>query len=284
MCCKSKWVGGLVALAGLLVTVGVLSGTETGRWISGVAWVQLQKAWSWGHDQVPPEDELKRIANEVENLNKDQAIQFDKIIQQERSIDKVAKDVETRQKAFNEQWKVIVLLKKAVEDAKASEKTYVTIEGKESDIALARKELSERWDAFKRTKSGLELKEAELKEKKENLVAMNDNMTEMAKTKEEYASKVEELKTKLESARLAQTKADAPAINEGWKNRQTHIQDSLDRIGDQIESMNRMAQERAKTVTTKANTGAAQAVKNDTTEKEILDFEQGLKSLNVNNK
>jgi chromosome segregation ATPase len=282
MCCKTKWFGGLAALAGLLVTIGVLSGTETGRWLAGTAWVQVGKIWDWGQNQVSPEDELKRIANEVENLNKDIAVQFDKIVQQERSIDKVAKDVETRQKASNEQWQVITKLKNAVEDAKASEQTFVVFEGKKSDVAVARKELTERWDAFKRTKHGLELKEAELKEKKETLAAMNDNMNEMAKAKDDYALKVDALKTQLETARQAQAKADAPALNEGWKTRQTHIQDSLDRIGDQITSMNRMAEQRAQQVKTKADTGAAQTVKNDSTEKEIREFEEGLKNLNIN--
>ena len=282
MCCKTKWVGGLAALAGLLVTIGVLSSTETGRWLTGTAWVQVQKVWDWGQNQVSPEDELKRIANEIENLNKDIAVQFDKQVQQERAIEKVAKDVETRQKASNEQWQIITALKKAVEDAKNSEQTQVSFEGKKSDIFTARKELTERWEAFKRTKSGLELKEAELKEKKETLVAMNENMSDMVKAKDDYALKVDELKTKLEAAHAAQARGDNHAINDAWKNRQTHIQDSLDRIGDQIESMNRLAQERAKFVKTKADTGAAQTVKNDSTEKEIREFEEELKNLNVN--
>jgi len=282
MCCKTKWFGGLAALAGLLVTVGVLSSTETGRWLTGLGWVQLQSVWNWGHDQVPPDVELKRIANEVENLNKDIALQFDRQVQQERAIEKVAKDVEARTKAANEQYKVVSLLKKAVEEAKSSEQNYVVFEGKKSDVAVARKELTERWEAFKRTKNGLDLKEAELKEKKETLAAMNENMNDMVKAKDDYALKVDELKTKLESAIAAQTRGDAHAVNDGWKNRQTHIQDSIDRIGDQIETMNRMAQQRAKDIKVKAETGAAQTVKNDTTEKEIRDFEEGLKSLNVN--
>lgn len=279
MCCKTKWFGGLAALAGLLVAIGVLSGTESGRWLTGTAWVQVQKVWKWGESQVSPEDELARIANEVDNLNKDIAVQFDKIVQQERAVEKVAKDVDTRNKAVAEQWRVITVLKTAVEEAKSSEKDFVVFEGNKSDLAKARKELTERWEVFKRAKNGLDLKEAELKEKKETLAAMNDNMNDMAKAKDDYALKVDELKTRLETARQAQAKADAPAVNDGWKNRQTHIQDSLDKIGDQIESMTRLAQERAKQVKTKVDTGAAQTVKNDITEDEISKYEEALKQV-----
>jgi len=282
MCCKGKWVGGLAALAVLLVGLGVLSGTDAGRWLTGTAWVQVGKVWDWGTKQVSLEDELKRIENEVQNLNKDIADQYDKNATFQAGIEKVEKDVVVRHKAVEEQWRVIKVLQTAIEDAKVRELKTVSFEGKTSDLGLARKELTDRWDAFKRAKAALDQKEAELKEKKATLDAMNENMAAMIQAKDDYKLKLDELQTKLAAAQAAQARAEmqGKAVDETWKSRQAHIQDSMEKVAGQIDVMTKKAQEYGKLLTDrKADTGAGQAVHNDIADEEIRKYEDGLNKL-----
>src|SRR5262245_23429985 len=282
MCCSKKWVGGLAALAVILVGLGVLSGTDAGRWVTGTAWVQVQKVWDWSYKQVLPEDELKRIGNEVENLNKDIAVQFDKIYEYQFAIEKVEKDVVIRNKAVEEQWRIIKALQTSIEEAKAHETSFVVFEGKKSDLPVARKELTDRWDTFKRAKAALETKTAELTERKATLDAMKENMDAMVKAKEDYRLKLDELQTKLEKVRTEQARQQEAAgkVDDNWKNRQTHIQESMEKIAGQIDVMSKKAQEYGKMVADKkSDTGAGQAVKNDITEEEIRKYEDGLNKL-----
>src|SRR5262245_57371899 len=145
MCCSKKWVGGLAALALLAVGVGVLSQTEAGGW----AKVQWQKVGAWFQKQVTPEDELARIANEIKDLDQDIDAKYDEIVLKQKQIENSAKTIEPAKTELAKQWRIINELKTAIDRAREDGSEKVSFDGKASDLALARKDLTARWEKFK---------------------------------------------------------------------------------------------------------------------------------------
>jgi chromosome segregation ATPase len=279
MCCTKKWVGGLAALAALVLGLTVFSATDGGNWALGTAKVQWQKMWAWTQKQVTPEDEIARIANEVKDLDQDIDVYYDRIITQQRVVAKSADGLKKDREVVDEQWKVIKVLQVAVEKAKTDDKSFVTFEGKTSELSVARKELTQRWEKFKSAKATVESREKQLDVQKETLAALNDTYNAMRKAKDDYGVKLEQLNTQVASIRAAQAQNQLQAGGDEWTNRLSRVQASMDQISDKLEAMNARVSEQSKKFTGRDVTGAADTVKNDKTEQEIADFEANLNKL-----
>jgi hypothetical protein len=272
MCCK-KWVGGLAALAVLVVGGLLVLGTPVGRWLE----VQWDKVTGWASKQVSPEDQLAIIAKEIQKLDEDIDAKYDEIIAKQGEIKKTMAGLEPLRKDVEQQWKVVNLLKAAIEKAREENLAKVSIDGKTSDLAAARKDLTNHWDRFKTLKSALDAREAQLQGQKETLAALQETHAQMIKAKEEYAVKLENLHTQLEKLRLEQAKGAAGAESEAYKTRLTRIQEAMDKVGGQMTALTDKAQNQKLHFVDQ--TGAEQSVKNDIAEDEIRKFEEAKKLL-----
>jgi chromosome segregation ATPase len=264
MCCK-KWVGGLAALALLVVTLGVVSGTDTGHKWLGLAWVQVQKVCGWADKQVVPEDELARMTNDANNLDKEIDDLADKVAHQKIEIKKTDKALADLQDKAKAEALAIKKLQKALDEAKG--KTFVVLGGKESDIGVARKELTDTWVRFNSLDGRLQATEGLLKEQKTTLEALSQTREDMKKTKSECLAKIEQFKQELQAIRAAQARGEAGAVSDAWQTQVTRLKDSMDNFSATLDVIKEKTKDQV--VVTKSVTGAAQEVKNDLAEEEI---------------
>jgi len=278
LCCK-KWVGGLAALAVLVVGGLLVLGTPVGTWMK----VQFDKVTGWVDKQVTPEDQLAMIAKEIQQIDQDIDAKYDEIITKQGEIKKTMAGIEPLRKEVEQQWKVVNLLKAAIEKAREENLTKVSIEGKSSDLATARKDLTNHWEKFKNLKSALDAKEAQLQGQKETLDALHETHTAMIKAKDEYGVKLENLRTQLEKLRNEQARGAAGANSEAVQNRLTRIQEAMDKVGGQMTALTDKAKDHNKHMV-QDQTGAAQSVKNDIAEEEIRKFEDAKNKLLTSDK
>jgi hypothetical protein len=278
MCSSKKWVGGLAALAALVVGGFVVMQTPVGTW----AEVQWDKAAGWFNKQVSPEDQLAGLAKEVSKLDEEIDQQYDKIMEHKRTVEKTAKVVEaaldkSKPNSLATRWLVIKELDDAIKTAEKEDKNTVSFEKKSGvSVADARKERTARWDAFKRDNTALEGQKKLLEEQRATLTMLVETYDAMKVAKQDLEVKHQELKTKLESIRAAQAKNEAGKANDGWKTRFTKAHELAENLGDQFEVMNAKVQDQSKNLAHLKDSGAEAKVKNGIAAEEISKFEAEL--------
>jgi len=275
MCCK-KWVGGLAALAVALLGLGLIGGTEAGRVVSGWAWVQVLKAWEAGQKQMTPEDEIRRIGNEVTALTTDIDAQYDKVVQVQKDIERSEKEVAAHKKRLDAQWVIIQRLRNDLDKAKEDGKEFVVYEGKKCDFPAVRADLTDRWTAFKTGREQLARMEKLVDEKRGLLASLNDNMKTLVATQDELKLKIAELQNKLEQARVKEAQAGSSEVGDGYKSRLAHIQDSLTKVETRIDTMSEVAKKHA-FVSATHRVPVDQTVKTENALDEIRQFEEASK-------
>jgi len=249
MCCTKKWVGGLAALVVLVAGLGVVSQTKFGKDWGGWTWVQFEKMVGWADDQRTLDDEIKRLENEVKDLDKSKAKLKDRSYTLKDEIKETKAGVEKQRTALRELRDLMNQRKAALEEARKSGNDFVTVEGVTSKVEVIRKNLAENTDRFEKGYADLQRKEQLLAKMESNLGKINDNVGGLEQTQKELLAELGEMKAKLEEVRLDEAQKANGQADDELNQKLTYIRGGVKDIRSKINVMAERSKENVAEVT-----------------------------------
>jgi hypothetical protein len=192
----------ILAAVAILVGTAVVKHTSFGS-LAQVWWRDAKQAVE---RSVPPEVQIKRLANEVGKIDQDIKQNLSKLAQQEVDTQKLDEDVATLKENQTTLKAEITAMTKSLE---AGNTEKVSINGKNWRVGSLTRQLDGAVAKYERTKVEVKSKEKLLANKREALEAAHARIAEMNAQKELLRDTVANLETRLQLARLNATRNHA---------------------------------------------------------------------------
>jgi chromosome segregation ATPase len=202
----------IVAAVAILVGTAVVKNTSVGS-LAQVWWRDAKQAVE---RQVPPEVQIKRLANEVSKIDADIKQNLSKLAQQEvdtQKLDDEVASLKDRQASLRAQIKDMTVAL----DANNAE--FVSLGGKSMRSGSVARKLDLATATYQRHAGELKSKESVLAIKREALETAHTRIAEMTAKKEQLHTIVEDLEYQLQLVRLNATRTNAVELDDTQVNR-----------------------------------------------------------------
>ena len=190
----------ILAAVAILVGTAVVKHTSFGS-LAQVWWRDAKQAVE---RTVPPEVQIKRLANEVSKIDQDIKKNLSKLAQQEVDTQNLDESVASLKESQTTLKAEITAMTKSLE-AGNTEKVSINGQSRRFTVTTLDKHVAK----YERTKAEVKSKEKLLANKREALEAAHARIAEMSSQKEQLRDTVANLETRLQLARLNATRSHA---------------------------------------------------------------------------
>jgi len=207
----------LIAAAAIVVALVVVKGT----WLGSHLRMNACKVGSYLKSSVPPEDEIKRLQMEVQNLQKDDDKHVDKVARMAVDLEKMEREV-ARLKAnlVREEGRIREVRKEM------GESTFVVYGGSR----YTRDDLRLDAQAFKTAEDNLKSKEETIAAKRRHLTLEKKKLSELQTTRNQMLNDLQRLETALAEERQAQASNESSIDDASYRKIRKDMESVRDRV------------------------------------------------------
>jgi len=190
----------------LIATLAVLVGLAVVRGTKVCSYLRMAKkdAVSWVDQQVKYETEIKRLRLEVDRLEKEDAVCYDRVAEQRVEIRKkeqaLVKDREEVEKLRNR----LQVLRLAVREAGEGDTQQVSYNGNKYTRSEVEKQIDIDFTGYKQLKSTVSSQESFLASMKKALALNEDKMSQLKQNRQGMLTELQDLENELVELRQAQ--------------------------------------------------------------------------------
>jgi len=219
--CKKVLIATLAIVFGLAVVKGT--------WLGSTLCMKFKRASSWVKNQVPPEQEIQRLREELNNLAREDDKHFDKVARLAVDVDNAERTLGKLRTNLAKQEARISKLKGELADVE-----FVNLDG----IKYTRADLRLDAIAFKNAEDSLKSQEARLEAQKRHLALERKKLSELKNKRDEMATELQKLETALVEERQAQAASESTIDDSGYQ----RIRKDMDSVRDKIEVLKKKRQ------------------------------------------
>lgn len=189
----------------------------------------LKKAVHSVQREVPPEFEIARIRNELDQIEPDIHKNLSALAEETVAVENLKQDIADRQARLERQKKLLLTMKADVESG-AKTVSYGRLELTADEV---RERLSREFDAYKQGEAATKAKQEELKARQRGLDAAREKITAMRTAKEQLESELAKAEAELKLVQLTATKNKFQVDD----SRLSGIKQSVHGLEDRIKAM-----------------------------------------------
>jgi chromosome segregation ATPase len=191
------------------------------------AWKEARKAVS---RQVPPDFEIARLRNELNNIDKDIANSFDALARETVQVKHLKDEVAGMKTRLDDEKKVVLALRHEVD----SGNKRVSYSGVDYTTEELRTLLTRRFDGYKRAEEALKAKEEELKARVMARDAGRDKIDAMRSAKEQLTAELAKIEAEYKRLQVVETKSPFQVDDSRLSSIKNSMKELRDRVDEQI--------------------------------------------------
>lgn len=217
-------IGVMVAVVGLYA----VSHTKIGRQMGNIARNTCTKVSNTLEDQIPIEDELSRLKDDVAQLDKDYSKQRLPVAKEMVAVEGLRDEKSALEATVQKQKNDIDRIRTELK----SNATSITYNGRENSRTEGTELLAELLDTLETAQLSLENKTEQLSTREAILKAKLDDLKAVGKAKEELTRQITRAEAELARVRLQQTQSQTPSQFDN--SRLAEIKESLSKVRTRI--------------------------------------------------
>lgn len=223
-----KCVFGRFALTALAVTAGLLGAGYFLGFGSHMS-TALHKAKQAMLRQVPPDFEIARIRNELNNIDKDLADNFDRLAHETIQVKHLKEDIAQAKARLEKQKQVVLTLRRDL-DTSSKRVVYDGIEYKTDDLKAT---LAREFDAYKHAEAAVKAQEETLKFRVQGLDAGRAKIDAMRSAKDELTAELAKVEAEYKQVQVTETRSPFQVDD----SRLGNIKASMKNLKDRVDEM-----------------------------------------------
>jgi septal ring factor EnvC (AmiA/AmiB activator) len=212
---KKVLIASLAVVVGLAVIANTRLGSHARLWLRGMK-TSMAK-------QIKPEREIQRLRMEVERLEQQDKVYFDKVATQRVAVRELEAKLTKDQEALAVLKTRLTDLRALVKDAGNSEGQKVSYKGIDFTLAKVKQQIDLDWDRYQPLKGSVESQEAYLATLKKALAQNEEKLFSLEKTRKEMLTQLQNLENELTELRQAKAGQAGVISDQGYDRVQRDI-------------------------------------------------------------